>query len=434
MFVSGRFPVAILALAALAAVAPAPPVVVALVGGGILVAAAGLDVLLAPRPGDLQLGRDVPAVLTAGKSATVSLSLHNPVGRPLVVALRDASPPSLSRRPPRHGVRLRPRAWGRVSAEIRPERRGYAALGPVSVRTRGPLGLAGRQATVPVADRIKVYPSLPGRRAVELRAERARALLAGARPASARGEGTDFDSLREYRSDDELRRINWRATARAGRAIANEYRDERNQQVVLLLDASRMMAANVAGQSRFDHVLDAAMAVTYLAVRLGDHAGMAAFDSRVLSMLGPRGGPAQPRRVLDALFEVRPSFEAPDYRGAFAAVLSRYRRRAMLVLLTELTDRSAMEGLFAALPALLSRHVVVVGSVADPVLLEAATSMPETSEAVYRKAAAVATVAARDGSASMLRRLGVPVEDRSPEDLAGALADRYLRIKSTGRL
>ncbi len=151
-------------------------------------------------------------------------------------------------------------------------------------------------------------------------------------------------------------------------------------------------------------------------------------------MLGPRGGRAHPKRILDALFDLEPRLEAPNYGRAFAALLSRHRRRALLVLLTELTEESAMEALFEAIPSLRARHLVVLGSVLDPELGRLAESSARSSEAVYLKAAAAGSLLAREHAAGRLQKMGVAVVDRPPGKLAGALADHYLRIKAYGRL
>ncbi len=392
------------------------------------------DVVRGPRGERLQLHRDLPPVARIGRSSPVTLRLHNPTDRPLRVAIRDASPPSLGRDPARHLATLGPGAWRRLEASIHPSRRGHATVGPITVRTEGPLGLGGRQRTVPLVGRVRVYPALPGREEVELRLDRARLLQSGQRSSAIRGGGTDFESLREYHPDDEFRRINWRATARAAKTISNVYREERNQQVILLLDASRMMAATVQGVSRFEHALDASVAVAELAARIGDLVGMVAFGTEVMAMLGPRGGRAHPKRILDALFDLEPTLEAPNYGRAFAALLSRHRRRALLVLLTELTEESAMEALFEAIPSLRARHLVVVGSVMDPELVRLAESHARSSEAVYLKAAAAGSLLARERAGGRLQKMGVAVLDRPPGKLAGALADHYLRIKAYGRL
>jgi len=222
------------------------------------------------------------------------------------------------------------------------------------------------KATLPIVDNLKVYPALPGRSEVELRLERARLLQGGRRSSRLRGGGTDFDSLRDYHPDDEFRRINWNATARAAKPITNLYREERDQQIVLLLDAGRTMAGTVAGLSRFEHALDAAIALAELAARSGDHVGVMAFASRVEAMLSPRGGRDQPRRALDLLFDRQPSLDPTDYRGAFATLLSRHRRRSLLVLFTELTEESVMQPLFDALPVLLPRHLLMIAVTTAP--------------------------------------------------------------------
>jgi uncharacterized protein (DUF58 family) len=287
---------------------------------------------------------------------------------------------------------------------------------------------------VETAARIKVYPPLPGRAHVARRIQRARELQSGSRSSAFRGGGNEFDSLREYHPDDEYRRINWPATARARTPITNVYREERDQQIVLLLDAGRTMAGTVAGTSRFELAIDAAFALAELATYVGDRVGMVAFGAGVHRMLGPRGGRDQPRRILDLLFDLEPTLEAPDYRGAFATLLSRYRRRALLVLLTELTDERAMDPLFAALPALSARHLVVVAAVQDPAVTALAGAIPTDAADVYRKAAAVESLASRGRAAARLRAMGAGVEDRLPGELAAGVADRYLAIKSAGRL
>ena len=161
---------------------------------------------------------------------------------------------------------------------------------------------------------------------------------------------------------------------------------------------------------------------------------MLAFGRSVERMIGPRGGGDQAKRILDLLFDLDPTLDAPDYPRAFATLLSRYRRRALLVLLTELTEERAMEPLLAALPALRAKHLVVVGSIADPEVISLARSVPDDAEGAYAKAAAAEQIHMRDRAAGRLRAMGVAVEDRLPHELAPSLADRYLAIKAAGRL
>jgi uncharacterized protein (DUF58 family) len=434
LFVTRWFPIAVAAGALLAVVIPGPRWVDLVAVNVVLLVALSVDVALAPRPDALQAARDAPAVISLDRPAAATLRLHNPTRHSLRVGTHEAAAPSLGLVPARQWARLGPGEWASLEEDLVPSRRGRARLGPLTLRTCGPLGLGGRQRTLPVRDTVKCYPALPGRRQVELRLDRARMLQSGERSSAIRGGSGEFDALREYHPDDEFRRINWQATARSTRTISNTYREERNQHVILALDASRMMAGTVERVPRFEHALDAGIALAELAGRTGDHVGMAAFAGDVLVSTGPRAGRAQGRRILDQLFDLEPSLDAPNYRRAFAVILSRHRRRALLVLLTELTDPAAMEGLFAALPMLLSRHLVLIAAVLDPALEAEATMVPATSEEAYRKAAAAGALAARSATAARLGAMGATVVDRLPGDLAGALADQYLTIKSLGRL
>jgi uncharacterized protein (DUF58 family) len=434
MFLSRRLALLAAAVGPPSALLPFPVWITLLIVNGSLAALALADIVRAPPASALQLEREVPSVASLDRDDAVAVDAHNPLGWALEVALRDASPPSLGRAPRRERAVIPAGGWHTFRATLSPSRRGYADLGPVTVRMAGPLRLAGRQAVVALPARIKVYPPLPGRAHVVRRIERARELQVGSRSSAFRGGGSEFDSLRDYHPDDEYRRINWSATARAGTPITNVYREERDQQIILLLDAGRMMAGSVAGTSRFELAIDAGFALAELATYVGDRVGMVAFGGGVERMIGPRGGRDQPRRILDLLFDLQPALEAPDYRSVFSTTLSRYRRRAMLVLLTELTDDRAMDPLFAALPALLSRHLVVVASIQDPAVTELAGSSPGDSEGAYRKAAAVESLTARGRTGARLRAMGVGVEDRLPGELAAGVADRYLAIKSAGRL
>lgn len=434
MYGSPRLAVVAIGVAAATSLLSPDLAVGLVVSNGLLLALFAFDVWRAPHPKRLGIERSAPSVVTLGQEAPVAMRLSNPLGRPLAIVLRDATPPSGAREPRLHRERIPRRTVGTLEARIAPGRRGSLQVGPVTVRAAGPLGLGGRQATLPLVDRVKVYPALPGRAEVELRVERARLLQSGQRSSRFRGGGTEFDSLREYHADDEFRRINWSATARSNKPITNLYREERNQQIVLLLDASRAMAGTVAGVSRFEHALDAAMALAEIATRVGDHVGVLAFAARVDAMLAPRGGRGQPRRILETMFDREPSLDAPDYRGAFGTLLARYRRRSLLVLFTELTEESAMESLFAALPVLLPRHLLVVGAVVDPEIVGLRGAAPTSFEEAYLAAAAAEALSARDRASSRLRAMGVMVDDREPGRLAGAMADRYLQIKSAGRL
>jgi uncharacterized protein (DUF58 family) len=434
VYISPRVAPIAVVVAVVAALAPVPLWVGAVAVNVVVGIVLAFDIRGAPRADALGIKRIVPPVTAVDRETPVRLHARNPTSRPLRIEVRDATAPSANREPKVHRTWIPPGANGVLEATCAPSRRGTLAVGPVTVRIAGPLGMAGRQATVRLVDTVKVYPPLPGRADVELRVERARLLQVGQRSSRFRGGGTEFDSLREYHPDDAFRRINWAATARANKPITNLYREERNQQVVLLLDTSRTMAGTVNGLSRLEHALDAAIALAELAARVGDHVGMIAFASRVGAMLGPRGGRSQPQRILEILFDREPTLDAPNYREAFATLLSRHRRRSLLVLFTDVVEETAMESLFAALPGLVSRHLLIVAAVTDPEIVALRSSAPQSYEAAYLAAAAAGALSARERAAARLRSIGAMVEDRPPGQLAGAVADRYLQIKSVGRL
>jgi uncharacterized protein (DUF58 family) len=434
VYLSRRLPLAILLVGAAALVAPLAPWVVAAAGIGLVLVLVAVDVLLAPAPASLQPRRHAPFVLRLRRPAEAAVALHNPTRRRLEVALHDATLPSMSRTPTRHRARIEPGAWLELTAGLDPARRGRFVFGPLTIRTGGPMGLAGRQAALAQVQGVKVYPALRGRDEVALRLRRGRLLQFGVRSSAIRGGGSDFDALREYLPDDEFRRINWRATARSSSAITNEFREERNQQLILLLDASRAMAGQVEGVSRLEHALDAAIAVAELATRIGDHVGVVAFGQDVRAQLDPRGGRDQPHRIIDLLFGIQPRLEAPNYGEAFGSVLRRHRRRALMILFTDVSERSVLEPLLRAVPVLRSRHMLIVAAVRDPIVEGIARSTPLSSAEAYEKAAAAGFLDWRDTAASLLRRTGVATFDLHPHELAGRVADEYLRIKALGRL
>jgi uncharacterized protein (DUF58 family) len=431
---TGRLAVAaaVLSLVVLALPVPAPFGLV-VINGALLVAAV-VDGLLAPRPASVGVARELPAVLALNGDGTVAWTVTNPGGRRLSVGVADQLAPSLRAGTRRVHVRLP--AHGRITAEttIRPRRRGRFELDEVVVRVDGPLGLVARQGHRSLPGLLRVYPPFASRKEAELRIDRARILEIGLRSARGRGGGTEFDQLREYSVDDESRRMDWAATARTGKAIVRTYRAERNQTVIVALDNGRTMAGQVAGVARVEHAMDAVLMLTAVATRLGDRAGLVAFDRRVRAVVPPGHRVDQLTRVSEAMYQLEPELAESDYRGAFTETLVRFHRRALLVVLTELADQALGDTLLPALPLILRSHLVVVASVRDPDLLRWAAAPAADAAAAYRKAAAQAALEERRLLAARLRGLGATVVDAPPGALAPALADAYLKVKATGRL
>jgi uncharacterized protein (DUF58 family) len=415
------------------------PVGVLVVDGALLVAAL-LDWLLAARPAEIDVERRLPGIVPLGAEARITWTVGHRrdaprrTGQAIRVRLADELAPSLGATTRRARVALAPGGRASAAATVRPRRRGRFTPTEMVVRVDGPLGLVARQGRRRVEGVLRVYPPFHSRDEAELRIDRARILEVGLRSAQGRGGGTEFDSLREYGVDDEFRRIDWAATARAGKAIVRTYRAERNQTVLLLLDSGRTMAGLVDGVPRLEHAMDAVMMLTAVATRLGDRAGMVAFDSEVRAVVAAGHARDQLSRVTEAMYSLEPELVESDYRGAFATTLARFRRRTMLVVLTELAEQAVTQSLVPDLPLIARDHLVVVASVTDPEVREWAASSPTEAGAAYRKAAATAALADRRRVVARLRGLGAVVVDAPPGRLAPDLADAYLKVKATGRL
>ena len=401
---------------------------------GALLVVAVADWLLAPAPRRIGVERVAPAVITLGQRGDVTWTLTNSTRRRQPVSIADALAPSLHAETRRASATLPPEGTARIRTTVQPTRRGRFRLDQLVVRVDGPLRLTARQRARALPAVVQVHPPFKSQKEAELRIRKARLLEIGLRSAQGRGGGTEFEQLREYGPDDEIRRVDWAATARAGKAIVRTYRAERNQTVMVLLDNGRLMAARVADVPRLEHAMDAALLLTTVATRLGDKAGLVVFDADVRAVLEPSHARMQPGLVTELLFDLQSELVEPDYRSAFASVVARYRRRVLLVLLTELSEQAAGEFLLPALPLITRSHVVVIGAVRDPEVEAWARAPVVESEDAFRRAAAISALTERQRLTAKLRSLGVTVVDAEPGKLAPELADAYLKLKATGTL
>jgi uncharacterized protein (DUF58 family) len=405
-----------------------------LVLDGLLLVAALVDSLLAVDPRRLEVERELPPVLVLRSTGEVRWIVRNPTERRVRVALADELAPSLDASTRRLRGVVPPRAQLVGTAELRPGRRGRFQVEELVMRVDGPLGLGARQRKLRLPAVLRVHPVFASRAEAELRINRARILEVGLRSAKGRGGGTEFDQLREYGVDDEVRRIDWAATARAGKAMVRTYRAERNQTVLLLLDNGRVMAGRVDDVPRVEHAMDALMCLTTVASRLGDRCGLVVFDREVRSVVPARSGREQLGRVAEAMYALEPQLVESDYRGAFSQALARFRRRSLIVLFTDLVEQAVGESLLPALPLLVRHHVVLIAAVRDPVVVRWATDAPEDADGAYRAAAAATELAHRDRTISQLRGMGAIVIDAPVGRLAPAVADAYLDLKARGSL
>ncbi len=434
-----RLAIAALLGAVAVAVVPGSLAMRLLVVDGALVVLFLVDWLLAPRGAHFDITRQLPKVITLGGSDTLTWRVHGRRGRSFRIAVADELAPSLGAGSRRFAGVVPANGALTASTTLTPARRGRFEPSELVWRTDGPLGLASRQGRQQQPATLRVYPRFRSREEAELRIDRARILEVGLRSAKGRGGGTEFDQLREYTVDDEFRRIDWSATARAGRPIVRTFRAERNQNVVVLFDNGRVMAGRVASDStegvpRAEFAMDAALLITTVATRLGDRCGLLAFDRGVRAMVRPGHGRGQLGLVTDALYELEPSLVDSDYAGAFHHLLAHFRRRALIVLLTDLVEQAVGESLLPALPVLSRSHLLLVGAIQDPQVRAWADAPVTDDESAYRQAAAARTLRSRARAAARLRAAGATVVDAPPDQLAPMLGDAYLEMKASGRL
>jgi len=392
----------------------------------------GADLLLAPATQLVGVERRPVGRVRAGQETVSVVALENLAQRRVHLEVRDAWQPSAGARDNRHRVRLA--AGGRTVLEttLRPVRRGELHAFGVTVRSYGPLGLAARQRTLDVAGSLRAVPPFESRKHLPSRLARLRD-LDGRSAVRVRGQGTEFDSLREYVRGDDVRSIDWRASARSRGVVVRTWQPERDRRVVLVLDTSRVAAARVDDVPRLDSAMEAALLLTALAARAGDRVDVVAGDRRVRTRLRLAGARDATSRLEDAMSGLQPEIAEADWDALAGAVQSLGRQRALVVLLTPLEPSAVEEGLLPVLPVLVSHHRVVLASVRDPEL-ERMAAAREGLDEVYAAAAAEQTLARRRATADLLGTLGVDVIDVPAEALPPALADHCLALKARGLL
>ena len=397
-------------------------------------AVAVADALLGRKTARFEVERIVEERMSLGAENAVGLRLRSRCGRPLRLMVKD-SPPDAFTTPERlRSLVLPPFGRAEVRYVTTPPKRGDFAFGDVYVRGFGRLGLATWQRVAPAGQEVRVYPNLLEVRRYELLARRDRLQEIGFRAARRRGEGTQFESLRDYVPDDEFRDIDWKATARKGKPITREHEVERSQNVLLMLDAGRMMTAEVHGLSKLDHALNAALMLAHVACAQDDAVGMIAFGRRIASFVPPRKGRAQVGRLLEQMYALQPTLDEPDYPGAFAMTAQRCRKRALVVVFTDLVDADASRRLLAHVAALRPRHLPLLVTIRDIDLERAAAAFPADVDGAYERAIAADVLAARAHALAWMRSRGVVVVDVAPGKLTPAAVNEYLRLKATGRL
>lgn len=431
MVVTGRL-VAVAVAAAVFVMAVWPSWLGVLLASAVLCALAAFDRALAAERADLALQRTDLTVLRLGATTDIELAVVNTGSCTARGRLWDDWPDSAGATGREHRLDLAPGHRVRLHTTLTPARRGDRAAGPVTVRLFGPLGLAGHQFRMAAPARVRALPPF---RSERLLAGKVRRLhhLEGRNLADRRGQGTEFDSFREYVPGDDVRTIDWRATARATDVLVRTWRPERNRQLLILLDTGRISAARVDTGTRLEIAIEAALLLGSLAAAGGDLVGLLAYDRTERAEVRAGVGRGMPAKLMHALAGVTPALVDTDTEGLVRAAIRRARRRSLIVWFTSLDSAAVTENLLPVLPVLTERHRVLIVSVTDPEIAAAAadrTGLP----ALYRAAAAESRIAEQAVLQESLRRMGVGVIAAPAPDLPGMLADEYLELKRSAAL
>lgn len=407
------------------------PVVTWKVAGIALAALALLDVWRLRLRATPELVRELPDALPVGIERDVVLKLEAGPRRQRV-DVYDLHPGGWESHGLPRRLALPANTVSSFSYRLRPSARGAFTFDGVQLRLLSPLWLWRQSRVAGVPHTVRVFPNfVPLTRFALLSAEQASRMV-GAHIKRRRGEGTDFHQMRDYRVGDTMRQIDWKATARARRLISREYQDEKNQQLIVVLDTGRRMLARDGELSHFDHALDASLVVSYLALRQGDAVGLFATGGEQ-RWVPPKRSLAAIDVLLQASYDLQPRPVATDYLKAATELSLRQRRRGLLMLVTNLRDEDS-DDLLAAVRMLQRRHLVVVASLRERAIDEALDAPVDDLSDALRAAAAARYLAQRAAVHDALRQHKVMVLDVTCEQLPGALVERYLAIKRDGAL
>jgi uncharacterized protein (DUF58 family) len=427
----------LLALAALPVLAA--PLLGVPLGLVLMPAAVALAVIVADRLAGvrtpLEVRRDVGAVLSVGADAPVEIALRNAGGRTLALEVVDECP-AAGAALPAGPLRVRVKAFqtARVRYRFTPARRGSHAFDAVEIAHRSRLGLWRVRRRFEERSAIEVYPNIEALHRFELLARHNALAEIGVRAVRMRGDGTEFERMRDYRPGDDPRGVDWKSTARLGRLIVREMGCERNQNVLFLIDMGRMMRRTTDGLSHFDCALNTAIILGHIATRRGDNVGVLLFSDRVRRFVPLGRGRAAVDAMVRATFDAEPEETATSFRPAFEHVLASVRRRSLLLLMTHLVPGEDRRLIRAYSRVLGRQHLPLCLFFREPDIERAVAEVPRTVAGAFRRAAALDLVLERHEGLAALRHAGVLALDALPGEYSATAISQYLDIKARNLL
>ena len=397
-----------------------------------VIAAVLLDIGALRAARQVTVRRVVAPVLSLGTANPVTLVVRNLSPHEYRGRRHDEPPLEFVVEGADFGCRLPAESERELTYHVTPPRRGDFAFGALNLRVTGGYGLLRRQLQFDSPQSVKVYPRLTDIQTAGLALRKNRFLDIGLHLARLRGAGLEFESLRDYLPGDELRRIDWKATARHGQPFTREYEVERSQHIILCLDLGRTMASHLGLLSKVDHAVNAAALLAHVAAQMGDWVGLYAFAGEPVSYVPPRKH--QFTRLLDSLYALQPELVESDYRAAFLGASHRLRKRALIVLFTDLPDPDSSARLISYVSLLTSRHLVLCAALSDYELYELAARSPREPREMYERTVASALLTDRERALTALRAAGAIALDATPSNLSVAVLNRYLQVKAQSAL
>jgi len=392
-----------------------------------------LDYVMLLRSEKIEVTRHCPGRFDLGESHDIEILVENRGGRDMAVQVRDQTPSGWAAPPVLKG-RVAARSALRLKYQVTPHRRGVFTFGDLFIRVEGPMGLLLRTERFETTENVNVYPSLKSIRYPDLATYRRKSRQWGLRTVTWRGEGREFESLREYMEGDDPRKIHWKASARLDYPIVQEFQPEKNQIVMILLDAGRLMGAFSEGKNKLDHALEAAIQLVQTALSGGDQAGVLAFSDRVISFVPPKRTRQQLQIIMEGTLPLRPTLVEPQYEQAFLWLKAHISRRSLVVLFTDLLDESASENLLSAVTLLRPRHLPMCVTIRASEWDDLIKAPPSSVEEVYERSALQESLHQRSKALKCLIQKGALAMDVPPAKLSQVTMERYLEVKQRGLL
>ena len=400
-----------------------------------LIGAAIFDAWNSRLPKRVGIERHFGGRFAVGAETEVRIEIANRTARDISLIVKDEYPPQMKlsgAREARVGVEAQTSAA--LVYELTPPKRGRFEFGSIAVRFLSRWRLVWCQTRIDAPVAVKVYPNMRRAREVDLRALGTRSFVAARRKSQWRGEGREFESLRDYVRGDEMRHISWTATARRGRLVTRQYQMERYQTILIMLDAGRLMTARIESETKLDSAVHAALALMSAAARAGDNAGLLVFGRRVKAFLPPKRGAEHLDAALEALHAIEPEMIEPSYSRAFEFAAANSRRRSLVVVLTDLVDEEGSRELLTSLKLLRPRHLPLVVTIADRDLKAVVREMPENERELFTQSVAEEIMHQREAALRLVESQGGLALDVTAAVLAPKLLETYLRVKERGLL